>query len=474
MVGYLQIEEDADEEKSSTKKSTIITAAGVTGTQVAQESIRQAAIDYAKPGYTGNRHLYDSGTAKRDIKLEAFAQGKPVHDPNTGLQLELRIQDAKQKYGSDWQAHVAEADHVVPIAEVYRQTENNQWIRNEDIQNIVNSKGNLQVVSRPFNNAKRDKTNEAFVLDDEYLEKTGVHLSPEGKRLAIERGQQAQAAIDRQIAQASLKNAIQTGHKAGMAGAQNAGITAATMSSIMNIVSVINGEKDIEEALADTAVTTGKAIASGYVINGGLVTISHSLSNKSPFLEKLAQSQVPGYVITAVLAIGDILKSYGSGEITTRQCIIALGERGLNLATSGSAAAIGQALIPIPVVGAAIGSLVGSVVTSKMYNQILGLLQSKEMEHQERLYLIAQYEAAVKAEQAFRKELEYYLTQYFEDCAHCFDEALSEIQYSFQTGDADGVISGSNQITKKLGGTVAYETVAEFRNILDSNTVDVL
>ena len=40
--------------------------------------------------------------------------------------------------------------------------------------------------------------------------------------------------------------------------------------------------------------------------------------------------------------------------------------------------------------------------------------------------------------------------------------------------DADGIIAGANQITKKLGGTVYYETAAEFEEFLFDDSVDIL
>ena len=68
------------------------------------------------------------------------------------------------------------------------------------------------------------------------------------------------------------------------------------------------------------------------------------------------------------------------------------------MATAGYSMAVGQALIPIPVVGGAIGALVGSVLTGSYYQHLMERLKRKEMEHQERLRVIEECNAA--AEQA--------------------------------------------------------------------------
>ena len=183
---------------------------------------------------------------------------------------------------------------------------------------------------------------------------------------------------------------------------------------------------------------------------------------------------MPVKVLTAVTTVGDTLKRYGTGEITTQQCLLELGDKGLNLATTGYSMLVGQALIPIPIVGAAIGALVGSVMTSGLYQGLIGKLQRKELEHQERQRIIAECKQASEQLRAFRRELELYLESYFREYKDCFDEALSEIQFAYQIGDADGIIAGANQITRKLDGQVHYETVGQFKQFLDDKLIDVL
>ncbi len=46
------------------------------------------------------------------------------------------------------------------------------------------------------------------------------------------------------------------------------------MSGIINLDSVIKGEKDPEEANGETIMDTGKAVASGYVMGSGLTVFS--------------------------------------------------------------------------------------------------------------------------------------------------------------------------------------------------------
>lgn len=468
-LDVLREENNKNEEEDSIKAAT-----GFSTMESARASTERASKIYAK-SEKYDRSLLDNGAAKVRAKKNAFADGQKVYDSYTGDVLELKKSDAKLKYGKDWQKHLAESDHKIPLEKIHKDNAKNPWLTNDDLKNIANSDDNIEVVSRKYNNAKRSRTNEEFVTDDDYLKRTGVELSGEGKEKAIQSGKASQTIIDKKIRKTAAKNIIKTGHEAGKYSAGNAGVTAATMSGIMNITAVIKGEKSVEDALADTAIDTGKAAATGYVLGGGLTTVSHTLSSSSSkFLQGLSSMNVPGQVITAVMLTGDTIRRYGNGEITTEECIIELGGKGLNFATTGYSMTIGQTLIPIPIVGAAVGALVGSVITSKYYNSLINTLKTKELEHQERLRIMAECKKAADEERVFRAELESYLQSYFREYRDCFDEALSEIQYGFQSGDADSVILGANQITRKLGGKVYYETVEEFKDFLADDSTDIL
>lgn len=78
-------------------------AARTASNQATQIQMQKAAQTFAKPSqYTGNRNLFDSGAAKRNAKMQAFANGQKPIDPYTGAELELTKKAAKAKYGADW------------------------------------------------------------------------------------------------------------------------------------------------------------------------------------------------------------------------------------------------------------------------------------------------------------------------------------------------------------------------------------
>ena len=177
---------------------------------------------FAKPTKY-DRSVLDDGAAKRNIKIDAFKSDFTVKDPYTGDVLTLTKAEAQMKYGDNWTKHLAEADHKISLEQRYKQTKDNPWLTNDDVKDSSNSSDNLEVVSRKFNNAKRSRSNEEFVTDDAYLEKTGVKLSEQGKQKAIQNEKAAQKALKKKDFKDSVRNITQTGHNAGMAAAKNSG-----------------------------------------------------------------------------------------------------------------------------------------------------------------------------------------------------------------------------------------------------------
>lgn len=475
------------EDKTDEAKSKSQIGAGDAIKTSIKQSVSQSQIKYSRPAYNPQtrKQLYDDSSAHKNAMDSAFASGETVRDPYSGAELVQKQRDAKIQFGADWQSHAAEADHIDPLSQISKRTADNPFLTTDDIKEIGNSEDNFQILSRKLNQGSRGvgkggSTQQEWADDTTRMEglkdciESGESIDNVKQRIR-NTGKAAEKRNNIRALKRSGSNALKTGHEAGMNGAQKAGITALTMSGIMNIVSVIKGEKTGEEAVTDTIKDGGKAAVMGYTATGGMTIVSQTLSySNSEFVKSLVENNVPGKVITAVIVTGDTLKKWGNGEITTQECLIQLGDKGLNMVTMEYSMAVGQALIPVPIVGGAVGALVGSMLTSSLYNNLIDELKTKQLEHEERLKVINACNEAAEQARTYREELESYLDSYFEDYKTCFDLAISSMKVAYEMGDADGVIASANDIARKLGEEVKYETVDEFKEFLDGDEDDVL
>lgn len=455
-------------DKKKSKNNSQI-AAGFSATQSAEISSREAAIKFAK-SENYNRALFEDKIAMQNAKSKVFNNfGDKVRDPSTGKLLTQNQAQAKSLYGKNWTAHSPESDHVIPEKTVFETYKNDPFLTNENIKHSANIDENFQVISKRTNASKQDQSNSDFIKNPNRK----AEISRKGEKNLLKKQYEAGAAVKSDASNQKIQNVISTGHNAGIQGAKYAGTTALTMSGVNNIIAVFKGEKNISDALFDTAKDGATGAASGYVMGGGLTLLSQQLSNSSSkIIQSLIKSNVPGKIITGLMAFGSSLKSFATGEINTQEFLIQMGDKGLNFASMSYGMAAGQTLIPIPVLGAAIGALVASALTSDLISNLMQKLNQKELEHQERLRIIAECEEAVKQEKIYRQELEYYLANYFREYRECFNDALSGMNLAVQNNDVDLFIVNSNKITSKLGGKVISNNLAGFRKFLSEPTID--
>ncbi len=415
-----------------------------------------------------DRKIYDDPKAKQNAKDKFFGDKKTGIDPYTGKILYRTQEEAKKRFGDKWQDHVAESDHINALKEIYDKYGKNPFLTDEDLKSIANKEHNISVTSRKFNNQKREKTNKEFAKK--------ANIPDKGKKKAIQDQNKSQILQAADATGRTIKNAAEIGHNAGMeAGIKSAQYSTA-ISGIDNIVRVFNGEETVDEALVNVTESGARGFATKYIQDGSAEVMIRAFStSKSPLIQKMLESNVPAKVITTVTTFGSTVTKYIRGEITTEECLIDVGDKGLSLATSPVFMAVGGALIPIPVVGEAIGLYVGSILTEIYYNSIVDNLVMNKYEHEERMRIIAECEAAKQELIRRREQLEEYIDQNIRELKDCFKQSMEKIYLGFENGDADLIIEGANGITQKMGGKVNYNNVEEYKKfLLDENSTFIL
>lgn len=457
-------------------------SSGIALDRSVQQSIADAKLRYTRPDYNPQTRkvFYDDGNAHKAAIDKAFSESQTVRDPYTGTKLVAKQRDAKTQYGTKWQDHAAEADHIDPLSRFFQRTQKNPFLTTEDVKEIGNCEDNYQVLSRSLNqtnktSGKGGSTQQEWASDPTRMEgisekiESGESIDSVRSRISYT-GSAAERRNDARAKSRAIQNAARTGHEAGLAGAKSAGGTAVIVSALTNIVAVLNHEKDWDEAIADIARDGGTAAVNGYVTGEVLTVAAQLLSNvSSEMVQTLLASNVPGKIITAVTVTGNSIQKWCKGEITTGECIHQIGEKGVNMATMGYSMFIGQTLIPIPVIGAAIGGFVGSIVTNSLIHELVSSSEQKKIADYERRLIIEQCDYLAEQERKYREEVEIYAAQYFKRCYECFNTSLTEIEQGFLDGDADKVCLAADRITTFFGGEVSYKTQDEFNQFLLSD-----
>ena len=113
-----------------------------------------------------------------------------------------------------------------------------------------------------------------------------------------------------------------------------------------------HGEFTVED-WTDIGLNTAKGAGTGAVAGGTLYLLTNSTDLAAPFA---------GALVSSLLGIGDLLGQYHSGEIDDAQFVDCSLMVAADAAIVGLSAAAGQALIPIPMLGAFVGSIAGKLL----------------------------------------------------------------------------------------------------------------
>ncbi len=162
----------------------------------------------------------------------------------------------------------------------------------------------------------------------------------------------------------TAKDMASHSHQAGMNAAGVGALVSGGVSLITNLWECVTKGKDPKEVLKHTAIATLKGGAYNYGVafaSSSLGSVMQNSANK--IIQSLGKRLAPAMIVGVVMANVTIFGRYFSGKIDEVELCKQLGRTNTSLLSGGAMAFAGQALIPIPVVGALIGGFVGAALS---------------------------------------------------------------------------------------------------------------
>ncbi|MGL2752167.1 hypothetical protein ACQJ8G_04940 [Helicobacter pylori] len=248
----------------------------------------------------------------------------------------------------------------------------------------------------------------------------------------------------------TAKDVTRVSHQAGMNAARTGALIGGGVSLVTNVYECIANGKYPEKAIKHTAIATLKGGALSYVsafASSSLGGWMQSSANK--IIQSLGKGSVPAIIVGACVANATILGRYFSGKIDKTELLKQLGKANATLVSSGAMAVAGQALIPIPVVGALIGGFVGAALSEAFFNA----LNSKKVElaRQKRIEIEKECRESIRQLEMYQNQFKEVFERYFHGTIKFFNESFDELERVLYAGDADLVIGVNNKIQERLG-----------------------
>lgn len=265
-------------------------------------------------------------------------------------------------------------------------------------------------------------------------------------------------------------------HRGGMEAAKGAACIGGVISLVRNAMDLFSGKKSGGEAAKDVALDTAQAAALGYGTGAvGALAKGVLQNSKSTVLRQMAtKTSLPAYIASTTLEIGKTLTRYAKGEIGGEQCLNELGEKGYGMINSAFYAGVGQVLIPIPVVGALAGGMMGYALSSASYKILTESLRDARLAHARRLEVEKDCAEAIEMMRACRRHLEKTIKREMSEQRAIFNETFNQVKSALKIGDVDGYIDGMNKMTVAMGGKPQFSNYTEFDDLMNSDTAVVL
>lgn len=249
-----------------------------------------------------------------------------------------------------------------------------------------------------------------------------------------------------------------TAHGAGVAAAGQGALMGGGKAIICNMAAILNG-KDVDEAIKDVAISTGKSAVRSYATSAGGTLIGGGLKHYKDSIPKIlkakgAPTEIAGFIVESV----ESFYGYFNGDITGVECMKNVGR---------SAAFALAALTPV---GQAVFiARTAYTLASVAVGVLKQALAAPKLARERRIQIEAECREQIELLRQFRAEFEEATKKWIKSTTECFVDALSGMNDALQLGDVDKYIGSANKITRAMGQKVQFDNQKEFDSLMRSN-----
>ncbi|MEJ8581237.1 hypothetical protein [Helicobacter pylori] len=268
----------------------------------------------------------------------------------------------------------------------------------------------------------------------------------------------------------TAKDVTRVSHQAGMNAAQTGALIGGVVSLVTNVYECIANGKDPIKAIKHTAIATLKGGALSYgstFASSSLGGLMQSSTNK--IIQSLGKGSVPAMIVGACVANVTVLTRYFSGKIDKAELLKQLVKANTTLVSSGAMAVAGQALIPIPVVGALVGGFVGAILSETFFNAFLKAREEAKLARQRRIEIEKECREIIKHLEAYQNQFKEVFEKYFHETTKFFNQSFNELERASYAGDADLAIAVNNKSREWLGQKALFDNKQEGWELIISN-----
>ena len=183
------------------------------------------------------------------------------------------------------------------------------------------------------------------------------------------------------------------------------------------------------------------------------------------------KSNIATNIAVSVVELKASFKNYIKGDVSGKRLIENVSNSALTTASASYYGVLGQAAIPIPVIGFLIGSSIGVIIGNLLLSSgHLSLGETKAVKAaKQRRQKIEELSKVLKYQiRESRTQLEQYLEMYFSERRDIIGNSLFQIENAVTTSDVDALTSGLTELNNLFGCTLKIKSFEEFDQLMFS------
>ncbi len=266
--------------------------------------------------------------------------------------------------------------------------------------------------------------------------------------------------------------ARQVGREMAVTGAHaaaGAAVVGGAISACSNVRSYLAGETDVRTAIRNVATDSAKSGLHGGSTGALGAFVRQGASRSSRIgMQTLAKSNVASAVAAGAIEVGVTVYEFAKGEITAEEAADRIGETGAATASGIYVGAAAGAIFGPP--GAVVGSIVGYMAMSWVYQSSLAIVRRASLAEEEASRLVALCTEATRAmdrqREQFERRLETWLTRRdgtFRACLENIDDALAH-------DDVDDAVEGLARLAGMTGKALRFKNFEDFDQFMTHST----
>ena len=260
-------------------------------------------------------------------------------------------------------------------------------------------------------------------------------------------------------------------NKAGLYGGAASAAVSGGMTGAKGIYRLVQGEDELGAILAEVTAETAKSFATGYATSFVGKGVGHVAEHLG--LGNIAKCNAHSAIAAGIIQSSKSLIKFLNGEIDDEQMLDEVSHTAITGTASFYYGAVGQLAIPVPLVGALIGSTVGYFVGNILYQSgliSLGDTVGVKIAKERRKRVEAMCLQAIPLMQRHREELQISIQQYLVEQTGIFETAFSLMDVAILEWNPDSCIEQLERICSAFDTGLPFKTFKEFDEFMNDGS----